>query len=87
MMLHMASHSYDDVVRWMSSPIVMALLVAMISLTFSHLQLGLQVIIEDYVRDESTKTASILVSKGACFILALLCVVSVAKVGLIGMHS
>jgi succinate dehydrogenase / fumarate reductase membrane anchor subunit len=70
----------------MASPIVTTLLLAMIILTFAHLQLGLQAIIEDYVRDEGTKTASVLLGKGGCFILALLCVVSVAKVALTGMH-
>jgi hypothetical protein len=54
----------------------------MIVLTFLHLQLGVQAIIEDYVRDEGMKTASILLCKGVCFALALLCIVSVTKVGL-----
>lgn len=86
-MLHMASHSYDDVLRWMSLPIVMVLLIAMVVLTFLHLQLGLQVIIEDYVRGEGIKAASILLTRGICFALALLCVVSVVKVGLTGTHA
>jgi succinate dehydrogenase / fumarate reductase membrane anchor subunit len=60
----------------MSSPMVLTLLLAMIVLTFLHLQVGLQVIIEDYVRSESMKTASILLCKGVCFALALLCISS-----------
>ena len=86
-LLHVSSYSYGDVVLWISSPVTIALLWATIILTFLHLQLGLQVVVEDYVHDENAKTASLLVIKGLCFILALLCIVSVAKVGLLGMHS
>jgi succinate dehydrogenase / fumarate reductase membrane anchor subunit len=65
----------------------MTLLVAMIALTFLHLQLGLQNIIEDYVHREGAKIALALFNKGICFSLALLCVISVAKVGLTGTHG
>lgn len=86
-LLHVSWYSYADVVVWMSSPVTIALLFATIMLTFLHLQIGLQVVIEDYVHEEGAKTASLLLIKGACFILALLCIVSVAKVGFFGVHS
>ena len=54
----------------------------MIAATFHHLQLGLQVVIEDYVHDDATKLVSILVMRAACVLLALACIISVLKLGL-----
>ena len=53
----------------------------MIVATFHHLQLGLQVVIEDYVKTHATKLASILGMKAACILMALACIVSVLKLG------
>ena len=37
---------------WLSSPVPLALMLALVIATFHHLQLGLQVVIEDYVPHE-----------------------------------
>ena len=57
-------------------------MLALIVATFHHLQLGLQVVIEDYVHNEAMKTGSVLLMKAACLLLALVCIVSVLKIGL-----
>jgi len=74
--------SRDDVGVWLNSPVVMALMLALIVATFHHMASGLQVVIEDYVHKEDAKLAAVLAVKGACGILALACIVSVLKVGL-----
>jgi succinate dehydrogenase / fumarate reductase membrane anchor subunit len=58
------------------------LMLALIIATFHHLQLGVQVVIEDYVHDERTKLSAVLVMKALCILLALVCIVSVLKIGL-----
>ena len=70
------------VVDWLQSPLTLALMLALIVATFHHLQLGLQVVIEDYVRQDRTRTITLLVMKGVCALLALLCIVSVLRIGL-----
>jgi succinate dehydrogenase / fumarate reductase membrane anchor subunit len=40
---------------WMGSPIQAALMIAFVAVAFHHGQLGMQVVIEDYVHDEGTK--------------------------------
>jgi succinate dehydrogenase / fumarate reductase, membrane anchor subunit len=79
----MRLHGADQaaVVAWLASPIAMVLMLSLIVATFHHLQLGLQVVVEDYVHDHALKTASVLALKGACIVLALACIVSVLKLG------
>jgi succinate dehydrogenase / fumarate reductase membrane anchor subunit len=69
------------VVAWLASPVALVMMLALIVATFHHLQLGLQVVIEDYVKSHGTKLAAILALKGACIVLALACIVSVLKLG------
>lgn len=74
--------SQQHVTEWLQSPLTLSLMLALIIATFHHLQLGLQVVIEDYVHKDATRMAAMLVMKGACFLLAALCVVSVLRIGL-----
>jgi succinate dehydrogenase / fumarate reductase membrane anchor subunit len=74
--------SRGDVAAWMSGPLPIVLTIALVAGTFYHLQLGLQVIIEDYVHNEALRLASVLVIKGATFLLALACVISALRLGL-----
>ncbi len=70
------------IVGWLSAPVPLVLMLALIAATFHHLQLGLQVVLEDYVHDHALKLASVLAMKAACVLLALACIVSVLKLGL-----
>ena len=80
--LHLTAASHADVSDWLASPVRLALLLALIAATFHHLQLGLQVVIEDYVPQEGVKLAAILAVKGLCILLALICAVSALALGL-----
>ena len=63
--------SHAAVVDWVASPVPAILLVLLIVTTFYHAQLGLQVVIEDYVHGEGTKLALLLFVKGAAVVLGL----------------
>jgi succinate dehydrogenase / fumarate reductase, membrane anchor subunit len=80
--IHLSGATHERVIDWMSSPWTMAAMLALIVATFHHLQLGVQVVIEDYVHDERFKMPSVMLVKGLSVILALVCIVSVLKVGL-----
>ncbi|WP_428487109.1 succinate dehydrogenase, hydrophobic membrane anchor protein [Rhodopila sp.] len=69
-------------IAWMSGPVSLVLMLALIILTFQHMNLGLQVVIEDYVHDGRLKMGSVVLIRGLCFLLALLCIVSVLRIGL-----
>jgi len=81
-MLRLTDASQADVADWLASPVRLALLLALIAATFHHLQLGLQVVIEDYVPQEGVKLAAILAVKALCILLAMICAISALILGL-----
>jgi succinate dehydrogenase / fumarate reductase membrane anchor subunit len=64
---------------WVRNPVCATLLVLLIAATFHHAQLGLQVVIEDYVHHEGVKLASLLLIKGAALLLAGIGIFSVLR--------
>ena len=67
-------------VEWISRPGVTIALVLLIAATFYHAQLGLQVVIEDYVASHALRTVMILISNLVCLLFGLTGVVSVLKI-------
>jgi succinate dehydrogenase / fumarate reductase membrane anchor subunit len=80
----MGSADYADAVAWVKSPLTSILLLALIAATFHHMQLGLQVIIEDYVHAEGLKIASLIVMKCGSVLLGLAAAFAVLKVAFEG---
>jgi succinate dehydrogenase / fumarate reductase membrane anchor subunit len=80
--IHLSGVPHQAVIGWMSSPLTLGLMLALIVATFHHLQLGVQVVIEDYVHDERYKIGGVLAVKALSVLLALMCIVSVLKIGL-----
>jgi succinate dehydrogenase / fumarate reductase, membrane anchor subunit len=80
--LHLLGAPHDAVVDWISGPWTIVLMIALVVATFHHLQLGLQVVIEDYIHDDAVRLASLLAVKAAAILLGMACVVSVLKLGL-----
>ncbi|MDX1512619.1 MAG: succinate dehydrogenase, hydrophobic membrane anchor protein [Gammaproteobacteria bacterium] len=79
-----ADADYLTAVQWMKSPTVTVLMICTIVALFHHAQLGVQVVLEDYVHSEWMKFASIIVVKMLALVLALACIVAVLKVSLGG---
>ena len=75
-----ASADYQSALEWMSSPIIARLFLMLIVALFYHAQLGLQVVIEDYVHEEWLKIGALIAMKFACVGLATLSVVCVISV-------
>jgi succinate dehydrogenase / fumarate reductase membrane anchor subunit len=81
--VHLIGLSRADVAHWAANPLVATLLVALIVTTFYHLQLGLEAVIEDYVRG-AKKIASLLVVRAVCVLLALTALIAVLKLAITG---
>jgi succinate dehydrogenase / fumarate reductase, membrane anchor subunit len=81
-MVRLLGATRDDVVSWMAGPLPIVLMIALVIATFHHLQLGLQVVIEDYVDHDWLRVGSILAVKGFSVLLALACIVAVLRLGL-----
>jgi len=67
------------IAAWAGRPWNAALLLALIVLTFHHMQLGLQVVWEDYIHVIKRRNAVILATKGACLLLGLAAGIAVLK--------
>ena len=53
--LHLAGASHQAVIDWLSSPVSLVLMLALIVATFHHLSLGVQVVLDDYVHQPAIK--------------------------------
>ena len=77
--LMLAGADRAQMAAYIGEPWNTVLFLCLIAALFSHLSLGLQVVIEDYVRSDAKRMLTLLVAKGGVFILALACAVSVLK--------
>ena len=66
----LATADYATVIAWLHSPLVAILCCALIVAIFYHGQLGLQVVVEDYVHTEWLKLTSIVVAKFVSLLMA-----------------
>ncbi len=81
-LLALGTAPYEVVVAWVSGPVTLVLLLTLAGMTFYHMQLGLQVVIEDYVHDDAKRLIALLLVKGAAILLAVTSIVSILKIGL-----
>lgn len=74
--------SHAEIVAWVSAPHVTVLLIALSIVLFWHLQLGLQVVIEDYVHTAWYQIALQVLLRIGAGLGALIAIVSVLKISL-----
>lgn len=75
---------YESMRAWLGTPINATLLILLLVAVFHHAQLGVQVVIEDYVHDHAIKTAGIIATKLLAIALGGYAVVSVLFVAIGG---
>ncbi len=73
---------HATLVAWVAQPAVAVTLILLILATFYHAQLGLQIVIEDYVSTHSTRTVSIIIMSFLCLLFGVIGVVAVLKIAL-----
>ncbi|MCP4333529.1 MAG: succinate dehydrogenase, hydrophobic membrane anchor protein [Gammaproteobacteria bacterium] len=73
---------HATLVNWVQQPLVTVALVLLIMALFYHAQLGLQIVIEDYISSHSRRTLMLLLSNLFCLLFGIVGVVSVLKISL-----
>ncbi|HQT59993.1 MAG TPA: succinate dehydrogenase, hydrophobic membrane anchor protein [Acidiphilium sp.] len=68
-----------EMLRYMAEPWNGVLFLALVIALFYHLQLGLQVVIEDYIRSEGKRLTVMLAMRATAGFFGLLAVISVLK--------
>jgi len=81
---HLMGRPQWAVARWASNPVNTVLALALIVMTFRHMQLGLEVVMGDYLPNKRMHTAAVLVNRAVTGFLALLCAVSVLRLAFLG---
>jgi succinate dehydrogenase / fumarate reductase membrane anchor subunit len=77
----MSGADYGAVRAWIGSPLVMVLLILTIAVGLHHGQLGLQVVIEDYVHGDGSKLALIVAVRFIAVLFGLAAIVAVLRIG------
>ena len=77
----MSGADYGAVRAWIGSPMVMVLLILTIAIGLHHGQLGLQVVIEDYVHGDGSKLALIVAVRFIAVLFGLAAIVAVLRIG------
>ena len=78
--IQLTGADFQTAVVWLSSPINAVLMVLLIAATFHHMQLGLQVVIEDYIQGEGVKIIGIVLVKLFSVLLAAAAAFAVLKI-------
>jgi succinate dehydrogenase / fumarate reductase, membrane anchor subunit len=77
--ISLAGADHHTVALWMGYPVNAVLLILLLVALFRHAQLGLRVVIEDYVHHEGAKIALLLAMNGVLAIIAVGSILSVLK--------
>ena len=77
--LHLLGAPQMAVHRFVANPVNTVLLLTMVAMTFHHMQLGLQVVMEDYISNRKWQAAAILLNKAVALVLGLLCTISILR--------
>lgn len=75
----MLARDIVSVSGWFTSPINTIVMILMLVALFLHAKLGVQVVIEDYVKHPVMKYGLLLASNFACFAFAAVCIVAVLR--------
>ena len=80
-LIMMSGADYLVVRAWVGSPVVMVLLTLTIVIGLHHGQLGLQVVIEDYVHSDGWKLALIVLIRFTAVFFGLAAIVAILRIG------
>ena len=82
--LTLARGGYGGAIHWLGSPVNAALMVLLTVVGFYHMQVGMTVIVEDYIGKPTTKALLLIANAFACWggmALTVLCLLKVALIG------
>jgi len=82
--LRVAPLGYEGAVALLQSPFNAVMAILLIAVSAAHMEMGMRVIVEDYVHAHGAKIASLLANAAVCWLAGALGVFSILKVALMG---
>jgi succinate dehydrogenase / fumarate reductase membrane anchor subunit len=79
-LIALSGFGHEEFVVWFGQPVNATIMILFLAVAFHHAQLGMQVVIEDYVPHHGWRMALIILVKFACYGLAVLTIVSILKI-------
>ena len=80
--LTVARGGYSGAIAWITHPLNAVLLALTLVVGFWHMQVGMRVIVEDYIERKTTRSALLLLNLFACVLFGALAVFAVLKTAL-----
>ena len=83
----LSSPNVIKVAEWFASPVNTILMIMFLGAVFAHAKLGIQVVIEDYIKCEAVKFTSLFANTFICFIFAGVSILAVLKLHFLDIAS
>ena len=80
----LAGARYEHFQAWLAVPGNTALMLLLLFCVFHHAQLGIQVVIEDYLHDRGAKIAALILVKMTTWLLGVFAAIAVLRTALVG---
>lgn len=78
--LVVAQGGYDGAVNFLQNPFNAVVIALLLGVSFHHMEMGMRVIIEDYLAKPSTKLVCLMLNKAVCWSFGAVAVFSILKV-------
>jgi len=83
-LLRLPGYDHGVMTDWLSSPLAAVPMLLLVAVTFWHLQMGLKVIVEDYVHDSASKLLWLALIGFASVLGAAFAIFAILKIALAG---
>jgi len=80
LIISLTGRSYSGVKQILASPLVAVLLMLFVIANVTHMKIGIQVVIEDYVHDKNQKLTLVMLNNFFSWAVGLACVFAILKI-------
>jgi succinate dehydrogenase / fumarate reductase membrane anchor subunit len=81
-LIALTGSDYNAFITWLKAPFVAILMVLLLIALFHHMELGLRVVVEDYVHSDWAKIPAVVAIRWACFALAVVGIFATLRIAL-----
>ena len=80
LIISLTGRSYPAVKQILASPMVAVLLLLFVIALVTHMKIGIQIVIEDYIHDKNQKLTLVMLNNFFCWAVGLACMFAILKI-------